>query len=130
MLNGLLVKSKSKTPVTAFSPGGEALVFPSLMSRILANSHNATVKWHEFGATYDHGCIECKFILTQRQERGRSFPKLFSADIATENSQQWIKKHFYTIKGGGGAWGFPLQSHRCATEGSTEANSLPLGVGG
>ena len=60
--------------------------------RLVARVAKATIKWHEFGATFDHACTECKFVPGCKPERGRSFPKLFSTDIATENDKRWIKQ--------------------------------------
>ena len=60
--------------------------------RLAANLVKADIKWHEFGANYDHACLECKFAAKHKSARGRSFPKLFSTDIATDRDRQWIKQ--------------------------------------
>ena len=55
-----------------------------------ANVTKAKIKWHEFGAKYDHAGLEVSFASTTLPDRGRSFPKLFKTDIASERDRLWL----------------------------------------
>ena len=59
--------------------------------RLASSLTKYLIKWHVFGAKYDHACIEGSFALVRTNERGRSFIKLFDSDIATEESRQWLR---------------------------------------
>ena len=59
---------------------------------LAANLTKSIATWHEFGANFDHACIEGSFAFTKVSDRGRSFPKLFSTDVAVEKDRIWIKQ--------------------------------------
>ena len=62
------------------------------LSRSLANKIvKAETIWHEFGARYDHAALRVQIKNTADTQRGRSFPKVFSSDIASELDRAWLK---------------------------------------
>ena len=61
-----------------------------LSTALLARSSPITIKWHEFGANFDHASVKVQIKASLNTQRGRSFPKLFKTDIGSETDRLWI----------------------------------------
>ena len=62
-----------------------------LSSALLSRSSPVQTQWHEFGSNLDHATISVQFKARLGTVRGRSFPKLFKTDIASEQDSQWLR---------------------------------------
>ena len=60
---------------------------------LAAKVDKAEIKWHAFGANFDHALLDVQFSGLARAERGRSFPKLYNTDIAVESDRTWLRGH-------------------------------------
>ena len=58
-----------------------------------AHVRSNRIAWYEFGSNFDHACVEATFVSGKSSTRGRSFPKLFKTDIASDLDRDWVKKH-------------------------------------
>ena len=61
-----------------------------LSPSLLARSSPVEIRWHEFGANFDHAAIKVSFKSSIETERGRSFPKLYKSDLQSDNDRQWL----------------------------------------
>ena len=57
----------------------------------------ATTKWHEFGANFDHASISAKIGTAQLDPKGRSYPKLFQTDISNYEDREWLRDQIQNI---------------------------------
>ena len=53
---------------------------------------SASTCWQKFGANLDHAAVEVTIEPRLRSQRGRSFPKIYKSDIASERDRLWIRE--------------------------------------
>ena len=61
------------------------------LSRSIANKIvKAEILWYEYGALFDHAALRVQFKGRLDTVRGKSFPKIFKTDIASEVDRAWL----------------------------------------
>ena len=53
---------------------------------------STAVRWHEFGANFDHAAVRVEFQSRDKPARGRSFPKLFHSDVRSDKDKNWLSE--------------------------------------